>query len=50
MFQTDGQAPLRAAVAPDKVMGFCDSTVDGGWNVPGEPFTNASSDPKGQFT
>ncbi len=50
MFQTDAQAPLRAAVTPDKDMGFYDSTVDGGWNVPGEPFTNASSDPKRQFT
>ena len=50
MFQTDAQAPLRGAGTPDKDLGFYDSTVDGGWNVPGEPFTNASSDPKRQFT
>jgi len=50
MFQTEGQAPLRGAGTPDKDLGFYDSTVDGGWNVPGEPFTNASSDPKRQFT
>ncbi|PAW75028.1 MAG: GMC family oxidoreductase [Opitutia bacterium Tous-C4FEB] len=50
MFQTDGQAPLRAANTPDKPMGFYDSTVDGGWAVPGEPYTNASADPTRQFT
>jgi len=50
MFQTDGQAPLRAAGTPDKDLGFYDSTIDGGWKVPGEPFTNASEDPKRQFT
>ena len=50
MFQTDAQAPLRAAGTPDKDLGFYDSTVDGGWKVPGEPFTNASADPKRQFT
>ncbi len=50
MFQTEGQAPLRGSATADKPMGFYDSTVDGGWNVPGEPFTNASSDPKRQFT
>lgn len=50
MFQTDGQAPLRAVATPDKPWGFYDATVDGGWTVPGEPFTNASSDPTRQFT
>ena len=50
MFQTDGQAPLRAAATPDKPWGFHDATVDGGWTVPGEPFTQASEDPARQFT
>jgi choline dehydrogenase-like flavoprotein len=50
MFQTDGDAPLRAAATPDKDLGFYDSTVGGGWRVPGEPFTNASTDPTRQFT
>jgi len=50
MFQTNGQAPLRAAGTPDKAFGFHDATVDGGWEVPGEPYTNASDDPARQFT
>ncbi|MBL9207410.1 MAG: GMC family oxidoreductase [Opitutaceae bacterium] len=50
MFQPNGYAPLRGAGTPDKPLGFYDSTVDGGWDVPGEPFTNASTDPKRQFT
>jgi choline dehydrogenase-like flavoprotein len=50
MFQLNSEAPLRAVATPDKPWGFYDSTVDGGWSVPGEPFTNASSDPQRQFT
>ena len=49
MFQTNNQAPLRGASTPDKPFGFYDSTVDGGWQVPGEPYTNASGDPARQF-
>ena len=49
MFQTSGQAPLRGVGTPDKPFGFHDSTVDGGWQVPGEPYTNASEDPMQQF-
>ncbi len=49
MFQDHSQAPLRAAGTPDKPFGFYDATVDGGWQVPGEPYTNASSDPARQF-
>lgn len=41
MFQTTAQAPLRGAGTPDKPFGFYDATVDGGWQVPGEPYTNA---------
>ncbi len=50
MFQIDSQAPLRATATPDKPLGFYDSTVDGGWSVPGEPFTNASTEFGRQFT
>ena len=49
MFQTNDQAPLRGTSTPDKPFGFHDSTVDGGWQVPGEPYTSASSDPTRQF-
>src|SRR5687768_10211831 len=50
MFHLDSQAPLRAAPTPDKPMGFYDSTVDGGWEVPGEPYTSASSETGRNFT
>lgn len=49
MFQINGEAPLRGTGTPDKPFGFHDATIDGGWSVPGEPYTNASSDPKRQF-
>ena len=39
MFNTNAQAPLRGAGTPDKNFGFYDATVDGGWQVPGEPYT-----------
>ncbi|HUF63340.1 MAG TPA: GMC family oxidoreductase [Verrucomicrobiales bacterium] len=41
MFQTPEQAPLRDAPTPQKPFGFYDATVDGGWTVPGEPYTSA---------
>ncbi len=41
MFQTSSQAPLRGAPTPDKPFGFYDATVDGGWTVPGEPYSVA---------
>jgi choline dehydrogenase-like flavoprotein len=50
MFQNDSQAPLRGAGTVDKPLGFYDSTVDGGWSVPGEPYTCASADPARRFT
>ena len=50
MFHVHSQAPLRGAGTPDKPLGFYDSTVGGGWDVPGEPYTNASDDAKRQFT
>ena len=49
MFQTNAQAPLRGTNTPDKPYGFHDATVDGGWQVPGEPYTNASDDPARAF-
>jgi len=50
MFQTSRDAPLLGAGTPDKPFGFHDATIDGGWSVPGEPYTNASRDPARQFT
>ena len=41
MFNTAIDAPLRGAATPDKNFGFFDATVDGGWQVPGEPYTTA---------
>jgi choline dehydrogenase-like flavoprotein len=49
MFQTPQQAPLRGAGTPDKPFGFHDATVDGGWQVPGEPYVNASEDSSRRF-
>ena len=49
MFQTPGQAPLRGASTPDKPFGFHDATVDGGWQVPGEPYVNTSQADAGRF-
>jgi choline dehydrogenase-like flavoprotein len=50
MFQTPDQAPLRGTATPDKGFGFYDATVDGGWNVPGEPYSQGDDDPKRHFT
>lgn len=41
MFLTPESAPLRGAPIPQKPVGFYDATVDGGWQVPGEPYTSA---------
>lgn len=49
MFHHHGQAPLRGTNTPDKPFGFYDATVDGGWEVPGEPYTSASADPARRF-
>ena len=43
MFNTNAQAPLRGASTPDKNFGFYDATVDGGWQVPGEPYTTGEN-------
>ena len=49
MFQTNSMAPLRGAATPDKPYGYYDATVGGGWEVPGEPYTNASDEESRQF-
>ena len=41
MFNIPAEAPLRGAGTPDKPFGFYDATVDGGWEVPNEPYTVA---------
>jgi choline dehydrogenase-like flavoprotein len=49
MFQTPDAAPLGGVGTPDKVFGFYDATVNGGWHVPGEPYVCASEDDAGRF-
>jgi choline dehydrogenase-like flavoprotein len=41
MFAANRDAPLRGASTPDKEFGFYDANVDGGWQVPGEPYSSA---------
>lgn len=41
MFQLPREAPLRGGGTPEKPFGFYDATVDGGWQVPGEPYSSA---------
>jgi hypothetical protein len=48
-FHTPDQAPLRGTSTPDKEFGFYDSTVEGGWQIPGEPYSNASEDKEQRF-
>ena len=49
MFQRPDQAPLRGVGTPEKNFGFHDATVDGGWQVPNEPYTQGSDDPARKF-
>ena len=49
MFQSKADAPLLGMGTREKPFGFHDATVDGGWEVPGEPYTQASTDPKQRF-
>src|SRR3546814_13316936 len=39
MMAPESDAPLRGAATPDKPFGYFDATVDGGWEVDGEPST-----------
>jgi choline dehydrogenase-like flavoprotein len=41
MFNLPKNAPLRGAGTPDKPYGFYDATVNGGWQLAGEPYTVA---------
>ena len=41
MFQQGHEAPLRGVSTSDKNFGYYDATVDGGWQVPGEPYSEA---------
>src|SRR5690606_28066408 len=41
MFRPNADAPLMGASTPDKDFGFYDSTINGGWQVPDEPYTTA---------
>jgi len=41
MFKRNAEAPLMGAGTPDKDFGYYDATVDGGWQVPNEPYTTA---------
>ncbi len=50
MFQTPEKAPLRSVATPDKPQGYYDATVNGGWELPGEPYTHGSQDPERKFT
>src|SRR3984893_1277081 len=49
MFRTPDGAPLGGASTPDKPFGFYDATVDGGWDVPGEPYVRATEEDAGRF-
>lgn len=49
MFNLPDEAPMRGANTPDKPFGYYDATVDGGWDVPGEPYSLGSSDPDQRF-
>jgi choline dehydrogenase-like flavoprotein len=41
MFAWPYNAPHRAANSKEKPFGYFDATLGGGWQVPGEPYTNA---------
>ncbi|WP_395729960.1 GMC oxidoreductase [Prosthecobacter sp.] len=49
MLQLPSQAPLRGERTPDKQYGFHDCSINSGWDIPGEPYTNASKEPEDQF-
>ncbi|MEI9893115.1 MAG: hypothetical protein WDN28_04195 [Chthoniobacter sp.] len=50
MLHRPDQTPLLNTPTPDKQMGFTDATVDGGWIIPDEPYTQASEKPEEQFS
>ncbi|PCI45114.1 MAG: GMC family oxidoreductase [Alphaproteobacteria bacterium] len=44
MFEIPADAPLRAVGTPDRPFGYYDATIDGGWEVPDEPYTVAKGE------
>lgn len=49
MFQLPSQAPLRGEKTPDKQYGFHDCSINSGWEIPGEPYSNEGKKPEDQF-
>src|SRR3954452_23533503 len=49
MFNPPNEAPLMGNATPDKPFGFYDATIGGGWEVPGEPYTNPAKPSHEQF-
>jgi choline dehydrogenase-like flavoprotein len=49
MLQLPSHAPLRGTPTPDKQYGFHDCSINSGWDIPGEPYTNANKEPQNQF-
>jgi len=41
LFSRNYEAPLLGAGTPDKEFGYFNATVDGGWQINGEPYTKA---------
>jgi choline dehydrogenase-like flavoprotein len=46
MFHSPARAPLRGVATPDKPAGYFDATVDGGYEVAGEPYVVAEGSEK----
>ncbi|VUD69302.1 Fructose dehydrogenase large subunit [Thalassocella blandensis] len=44
MFNLNKDAPLRGGGTPEKPFGYYDATVDGGWEVPGEPYVQSANE------
>ncbi|SKB03092.1 Choline dehydrogenase [Prosthecobacter debontii] len=49
MFQLPSHAPLRGEKTPDKQYGFHDCSINSGWEIPGEPYSNAGQAETEQF-
>lgn len=49
MLQWPSHAPLRGEKTPDKQYGFHDCSIHSGWEIPGEPYTNAHPETQNQF-
>jgi len=42
MFSENRDAPLLGTSTPDKEFGFYNATIDGGWQIEGEPYSTAA--------